>query len=302
MDRPERSGIVVLIVGFTALALVLGWQIRAITGSPYPRLRASETLTIGIPLLLIVLRVGVLPDPERGCGQLHPVTEQNGFAVLHHHRFRHRRVRRHHGQDRGGSDSGQHPDAVRPGGLRTGGEIDLRCCRGGAQEEGAGRNTGAPNRVGQNRLSTDWLLPEPSSSRPGHVISDQQQNGPSVSIRPKQKPTQWRTGARPSAAEPAPEEVGPLRRRHDVVDGAPVRVPSPAVLRGPWDLRWDRPWLHLVRSRDPGDRIAEPLGNPDRPLLCRAGQRASDVRGPATTANCWPPAPSRRWNCNSSPR
>jgi voltage-gated potassium channel len=54
MNRPERSGIVVLIVGFAALALVLGWQIRAITGSPYPRLRAFETLTIGIPLLLIV--------------------------------------------------------------------------------------------------------------------------------------------------------------------------------------------------------------------------------------------------------
>ena len=36
------------------LALVLLWQVRAIMGSPYPRLRAFETLTIGIPLLLIV--------------------------------------------------------------------------------------------------------------------------------------------------------------------------------------------------------------------------------------------------------
>ena len=54
MNRPERSGVITLIVGFVALALVLGWQIRAITGSPYPRLRAFETLTIGIPLLLLV--------------------------------------------------------------------------------------------------------------------------------------------------------------------------------------------------------------------------------------------------------
>jgi len=54
MDRPERAGLVVLIVGFAVLALVLTWQVRAIMGSPYPRLRAFETLTIGIPLLLIV--------------------------------------------------------------------------------------------------------------------------------------------------------------------------------------------------------------------------------------------------------
>ncbi len=54
LNRPERSGLIVLIVGFAALALVLTWQIRAIMGSPYPRLRAFETLAIGIPLLLIV--------------------------------------------------------------------------------------------------------------------------------------------------------------------------------------------------------------------------------------------------------
>ena len=54
MNRPERSGLVVLIVGLVALALVLLWQVRAIMGSPFPRLRAFETLTIGIPLLLIV--------------------------------------------------------------------------------------------------------------------------------------------------------------------------------------------------------------------------------------------------------
>ena len=54
MNRPERSGLVVLIVGLLALGLVLLWQVRAIMGSPFPRLRAFETLTIGIPLLLIV--------------------------------------------------------------------------------------------------------------------------------------------------------------------------------------------------------------------------------------------------------
>src|SRR6478672_8800316 len=54
MKRPENAGIVVLVVGVLVLALVLTWQIRGIMGSPFPRLRAFETLTIGVPLLLIV--------------------------------------------------------------------------------------------------------------------------------------------------------------------------------------------------------------------------------------------------------
>ena len=54
MNRPERGGVVVLIVGGIVLGLVLYWQVRAIMGSPFPRLRAFETLAIGIPLLLIV--------------------------------------------------------------------------------------------------------------------------------------------------------------------------------------------------------------------------------------------------------
>ena len=54
MNRPEGSGVIVLIVGVLALGLVLLWQVRAIVGSPFPRLRAFETLTIGVPLLLLV--------------------------------------------------------------------------------------------------------------------------------------------------------------------------------------------------------------------------------------------------------
>ena len=54
MNRPERSGLVVLVVGLLVLGLVLAWQVHAIIGSPFPRIRAFETLTIGIPLLLIV--------------------------------------------------------------------------------------------------------------------------------------------------------------------------------------------------------------------------------------------------------
>lgn len=58
LKEPAGTGIIVLVVGVVALALVLAWQIRAIVGSPFPRLRAFETLTIGVPLLLIVFAAG----------------------------------------------------------------------------------------------------------------------------------------------------------------------------------------------------------------------------------------------------
>jgi hypothetical protein len=58
LKEPAGTGITVLVVGVIALALVLAWQIRAIVGSPFPRLRAFETLTIGVPLLLIVFAAG----------------------------------------------------------------------------------------------------------------------------------------------------------------------------------------------------------------------------------------------------
>lgn len=58
LKSPAGTGIVVLVIGVLALALVLVWQIRAIVGSPFPRLRAFETLTVGVPLLLITFSAG----------------------------------------------------------------------------------------------------------------------------------------------------------------------------------------------------------------------------------------------------
>jgi hypothetical protein len=58
LKRPAGTGIIVLVVGVLALALVLAWQIRAIVGSPFPRLRAFETLSVGLPLLLVTFAAG----------------------------------------------------------------------------------------------------------------------------------------------------------------------------------------------------------------------------------------------------
>ena len=54
LDRPADAGLIILIVGLLALAGILSWQIRMIVGSPFPRIRAAETLIVGIPLLLVV--------------------------------------------------------------------------------------------------------------------------------------------------------------------------------------------------------------------------------------------------------
>jgi hypothetical protein len=58
LKRPAGTGIIVLVVGVIALGLVLAWQIRAIVGSPFPRLRAFETLSVGLPLLMVTFAVG----------------------------------------------------------------------------------------------------------------------------------------------------------------------------------------------------------------------------------------------------
>jgi voltage-gated potassium channel len=43
-----------LVIGLVAVAALLAWQVRAIAQSPYPALRAVETLTVALPLFLLV--------------------------------------------------------------------------------------------------------------------------------------------------------------------------------------------------------------------------------------------------------
>jgi voltage-gated potassium channel len=48
---------VALSVGLLAVAAILAWQIRAITRSPYPRLRAIEATATSFPLFLVLFAV-----------------------------------------------------------------------------------------------------------------------------------------------------------------------------------------------------------------------------------------------------
>jgi voltage-gated potassium channel len=43
-----------LVVGLLALGVAIAWQVRAITVSETPRLRAAQTIAVGLPLLLLL--------------------------------------------------------------------------------------------------------------------------------------------------------------------------------------------------------------------------------------------------------
>jgi hypothetical protein len=55
LDHMLNSGAAIwLIIGLMAFAVVITWQVRAIARSDTPRLRAVETLTVGLPMLLLI--------------------------------------------------------------------------------------------------------------------------------------------------------------------------------------------------------------------------------------------------------
>ncbi len=54
LDRDVDSGAGLLIGGLVVIMGVVAWQVRAIMGSRYPRLRAAEALATAVPLLLVV--------------------------------------------------------------------------------------------------------------------------------------------------------------------------------------------------------------------------------------------------------
>jgi hypothetical protein len=57
LPLPERSDavtVVQLIVGLATMVVVIGWHVRAIVASRYPRLRAIEALAIAAPMFLLL--------------------------------------------------------------------------------------------------------------------------------------------------------------------------------------------------------------------------------------------------------
>jgi voltage-gated potassium channel len=54
LDAATAGSLVVLGLGLVALAVILTWQVRSVTRSPSPRLRAVEALAAAIPFFLVL--------------------------------------------------------------------------------------------------------------------------------------------------------------------------------------------------------------------------------------------------------
>jgi hypothetical protein len=55
MDQPySATTVVALVLGLLAVAALLVWQMRSVSRSPYPRLRAVEALATAFPLLILL--------------------------------------------------------------------------------------------------------------------------------------------------------------------------------------------------------------------------------------------------------
>ena len=54
MTKLQAAEAGVLVAGIAVVALLLAWQIREITRSPYPRIRAAGALATSVPLFLII--------------------------------------------------------------------------------------------------------------------------------------------------------------------------------------------------------------------------------------------------------
>jgi hypothetical protein len=52
--KPDLLALVVLVVGLVVVAVLLTWQIRGITRSPYPRIKGVETLATTVPVFFVV--------------------------------------------------------------------------------------------------------------------------------------------------------------------------------------------------------------------------------------------------------
>ena len=84
LRRPEKYGLLLLIVGLVVFCLVIILQVRSIMSSSYPRLKAISALGVGVPLLLVVFAaVYYLIDVDQANSFTQPLDKTAGiyFAI-----------------------------------------------------------------------------------------------------------------------------------------------------------------------------------------------------------------------------
>ena len=144
LDRGLDTGTLIIFgLGLLGFVGVITWQMRAITRSHLPRLRAIQAFATGFPLLLVLYAATYILIGHNRARQLLRGAEPDRLAVLHRHRLRHRRVRRHLAPQRARTAGRDEPDALRADRLRIGGQAAAGCSGGGRStsgDRGAGRH------------------------------------------------------------------------------------------------------------------------------------------------------------------
>jgi len=69
MTKLQTGDAGVLVSGIAVVALLLAWQIREITRSPYPRIRAAGALATSVPLFLIIFATSYYLMDQSQAGQ-----------------------------------------------------------------------------------------------------------------------------------------------------------------------------------------------------------------------------------------
>jgi len=69
MTKLQAAEAGVLVAGIAVVALLLAWQIREITRSPYPRIRAAGALATSVPLFLIIFATSYYLMDQSQAGQ-----------------------------------------------------------------------------------------------------------------------------------------------------------------------------------------------------------------------------------------
>jgi len=69
MTKLQTADAGVLVSGIAVVALLLAWQIREITRSPYPRIRAAGALATSVPLFLIIFATSYYLMDQSQAGQ-----------------------------------------------------------------------------------------------------------------------------------------------------------------------------------------------------------------------------------------
>jgi voltage-gated potassium channel len=92
LDRPLDSG---ALLALAVVGAVVAWQVRTMLASDVARLRAIQTVAVGLPMMLLVFASVYVQIETNRPNSFTEVLSRTDALYFTRHRLRHRRLRRH---------------------------------------------------------------------------------------------------------------------------------------------------------------------------------------------------------------